>query len=243
MIDLHCHLLPDIDDGPDTLDMAVSMAKMALEDGIHHSVLTPHITPGRFNNQQRDIEKAGMKYRSHLAEQGIELGLSFAAEVRLDPVILTLQSSGQLPYLGQYQGKNVVLLEMPHGQVPPGATQLVSWLIERDVLPMIAHPERNRDVWYKPAKLQPLLDQGCLVQITAGSLLGQFRQESYQRACELLQDGLVNCIATDAHNLSSRPPKLAGAVAKAAELVGEAQAKAMVLDFPQSLLSQRVRGV
>ncbi|GLS84598.1 tyrosine-protein phosphatase [Paraferrimonas haliotis] len=237
MIDIHCHLLPGIDDGPDDLETALAMASMALEDGIQHSIVTPHITPGRFENQPHQIAQAFMQFRQHLLKAELNLSTSFAAELRVDPTVLTLASSNRLPTLGTLNGQQIILLEMPHTNVPVGIEKLIRWLLQRDIRPIIAHPERNRDVWQSPQKLSPLVQLGCYFQITAGSLLGAFRRESYDRAIELLQQGLVSSIATDAHNLTTRPPKLSQAVKKAANVVGEAKAKAMVIDFPQSLLS------
>ncbi|RJG47905.1 tyrosine-protein phosphatase [Motilimonas pumila] len=232
MIDLHCHILPGIDDGPPSYLTSVLMLQAAKDDGISHCVFTPHIEAGRFDNDKAIITQSF----NSLLEHASDYSCSFAAEVRLDPQIMQWVKQEKLPFLGRYRNKDVLLLEFPHSHIPPGSDNLTAWLLAQGVLPMIAHPERNRAVWEQPSKLQPFIKQGCLMQITAGALLGQFGEISLQRAEELLQQGLVDVMASDAHNLTNRPPKLAAAKNRACELIGEVKAKALVVDTPAAIL-------
>lgn len=232
MIDLHCHILPGIDDGAPDVMTSLAMLQVAQGDGITHSVMTPHIEVGRFDNSHETIAEAF----AELAPHDRHFSFSTAAEVRLDPQIMLWVKQDKIPFLGRYQDKDVLLLEFPHSHIPPGSDNLTAWLLGQGIIPMIAHPERNRAVWEQPSKLQPFIKQGCLMQITAGALLGQFGEASLQRAEQLLLQGHVNVMASDAHNLTNRPPKLSAAKQRACQLIGESKGKALVVDTPAAIL-------
>ena len=117
-----------------------------------------------------------------------------------------------------------------------GSINLVQWLIQRQVMPMFAHPERNRELLAQPDKLNPFLRAGCLTQITAGSLTGKFGPGSRAFAENLLQAGRVTLLATDCHNLAYRPPELSAGRDAAAALIGEAAAQRLVEDNPQRIV-------
>jgi len=164
--------LPGIDDGPEALDESLEMARLAAVEGITRSVVTPHIHVGRWDNDRARIEAAAARFRAALAEAGIALEVGFAAEVRADYAVLQLIEEGRVPFLGTLDGHRVMLLEFPHGSVPVGSVKLIDWLFARNIRPMIAHPERNKDVMRDPDKLAPFVDAGCLVQVTADALWG-----------------------------------------------------------------------
>src|SRR4051812_35855332 len=146
MIDLHCHLLPGIDDGPATLEEALAMARLAVANGISEARVTPHVHVGRWDNDLAGIEKAVAAHRTALADAGIALKLGFAAEVRLAYDVVPLIEAGRVPFLGEWDGLKVMLLELPHSHVPVGSDSFVAWLLNRGIRPMIAHPERNKDI-------------------------------------------------------------------------------------------------
>lgn len=232
MIDIHCHLLPGIDDGPADLSHAMALARQAVQDGVTHSIVTPHIHFGRWENSKAGIRAAVMQFRQALADEKIPLTVGFAAEVRVCAELLTMVPEDQVPYLGNWGGQRVLLLEMPHSRVLPGMEQIVTWLIERGVRPMIAHPERNKDVMRKLSKLTPLIDLGCLFQITAGSLVGQFGGLAQERAVNLLEMGVVTALASDAHHADRRPVNLSEGREAAAKIIGAQKASELVYDNP-----------
>lgn len=239
MIDIHCHLLPGIDDGPNTLDKALELARIAVDNGITHSVLTPHIHPGRWENSRAIIAEACDFFQTALDVNDIPLKLGFAAEVRLSHEVLELVEGEQIPFYGQVDGYNILLLELPHSHVPPGSDNLVEWLMNRNIRPMIAHPERNKGIMRDIDKIKPFIDLGCLFQVTAGSVAGQFGDNAQDIARQLLQMGCVTLLASDAHNAGARPPRLDHGRDAAAELVGEAEAQAMVTERPWSLVADQ----
>ncbi|WP_105103530.1 tyrosine-protein phosphatase [Microbulbifer pacificus] len=232
MIDLHCHLLPGIDDGARDLDQALVLARASVEDGITHCVATPHIHTGRFPNNLSTITRAFNQLRTALEEEGIPLQLGMSAEIRLSEEILNMVLLKQVPYLGEWEGERVLLLELPHSHIPPGTEQLIRWLRKQKVRPMIAHPERNKDVMRDFNKVLPLVREGCLFQVTAGAVAGHFGEPAQERAIQLLQQDLVTILATDAHHEVRRPPVLNAGRLAAAEIVGEDRAWQLVRENP-----------
>jgi protein-tyrosine phosphatase len=235
MIDLHCHLLPGIDDGPASMDDAVAMARMACKNGVQKAVVTPHMHPGRYDNDVHSIKRAVAEFRLELERLAIPLVLGFAAEVRISPEIITLVESGEMPYLGEHEGYRIMLLEFPHSHIPVGSEQIVAWLLERRVRPMIAHPERNKDVIRHLDKIAPFVEMGCLLQVTAGAAAGTFGAPAMHRARELLERGWVSILASDAHNLDVRRPELEPGRAIAETIVGAAASWALVRDMPRKI--------
>ncbi|AOE83151.1 tyrosine-protein phosphatase [Pseudomonas sp. TCU-HL1] len=232
MIDLHNHLLPGIDDGAPDLETSLALARMAVQDGITHLVCTPHIHPGRYDNTPTSIQAAREHLVNALQAQSIPLRVAAAAEVRFGMELMVGISQGSIPFLGEWQGKKVLLLELPHGEIPFGAERLVSWLLQRNIIPMIAHPERNKGFMRAPARLKPFIEQGCLLQVTAASVSGRFGLAAEELAHALLLQGVVTILASDAHNLQHRPPLLSEGMQHAARLVGEAKAEALVKQTP-----------
>ena len=158
--------------------------------------------------------------------------MSAAAEFRFGMELMDAVRQHTVPYLGQWRDRRVLLLEFPHGELPFGAEKLTAWLLANKVLPMIAHPERNKTVLRQPGRLRPFLEQGCLLQITSGSLTGRFGTACQALARRLLELDVVTLIATDAHNLEHRPPLLAEGRDAAAQILGESRARRLVQDNP-----------
>lgn len=232
MIDLHCHLLPGIDDGPETLESALQLARHAVASGIRVSVVTPHMHAGRYGNSATSIRAAADEFQRVLDAEGIALRIRCAAEVRLDHEILSWVAEEQIPWLGQWQGERVMLLEFPHSHVPVGADKLVAWLLKQGIRPMIAHPERNKDIMRSTEKLLPFIRLGCLLQVTAGAVAGTFGEGARARAADLLGKGWVTVLASDAHNLEARPPELEPGRLAAAAIVGEEESWNLVRHRP-----------
>lgn len=232
MIDLHCHFLPGIDDGPEDLPTALQLARHAVAAGIRVATVTPHMHAGRYENRAVGISQLAERFQAELDQQSIPLHIRAAAEVRLDHDVLTWVADGQIPYLGSWQGDKVMLLELPHSHVPVGADKLVEWLLKQGIRPMIAHPERNKDIIRSVDKLLPFTRLGCLLQVTAGAVAGTFGEPAHQRAIDLLERGWVTVLASDAHNLEARPPELEPGRAAAAQVVGEDESWNLVRHRP-----------
>ncbi len=214
------------------------LAKSLAEDGITQVVLTPHVFPGRFDNLRSNIADDHLRLVALLADAGIELNLLFAGEVRLTPEVLELLAKDELPFLGQVGGYRTMLLEMPDGQVPLGAMNFVRHLLKAKVRPVLVHPERNRGVMENLERLRPLVEEGCYVQITAGSLVGQFGARAQAVAAELLERCWVQAVASDAHNTGGRRPRMRDAQAWLTHHHGAAVARELTVLGPAGLCAQ-----
>ena len=238
MIDIHCHLLPGIDDGPVTAEAALALARALVEDGVTQAVATPHVYPGRYENRRSSIAERHREFVALLANEGIPLTLRWAGEVRLTPEALDLLAINELPFLGRVGSYRTLLLEMPDGQVPLGALNLVKRLLAASIRPVLVHPERNRGVMERVERLAPFVELGCYVQLTAGSLVGQFGPKAQTVAAELVQRGWVHAVASDAHNLSGRRPRMRDAERWLREHHGAAKARELTLLGPAGMCAQ-----
>ncbi len=239
MIDIHCHLLPEIDDGPDSMGEALKLALLAVQSGITHSVVTPHIHPGRYENNYETIYSHYADFKDALDCHDINLALGMAAEVRICPEIINMIEQDEIPFLGELEGRKVILLEMPHSLIPVGSDKLIQALINRNILPMIAHPERNKDVMRNIDKLEPFVELGCLFQVTAGSVAGLFGEVAQMRAHQILKNNWCTVLASDAHNEMHRPPDLRPGHIAASEIVGESRAWDLVHTMPYKIVESQ----
>lgn len=233
MLDLHCHLLPGIDDGATDLDMALEMARIAVADGIGTIACTPHIYPGLYDNTAAGIRVAIAALQAELDRSAIELKLVEGADVHLSPNLLDSLRAGHVPTIA---GSRYVLLEPPHHVAPPRFEELVFQLLIAGYVPIITHPERL--IWIEDHYeiFVQLVKAGAWMQLTAGSLVGRFGKRPRYWADKMLDERLVHVLATDAHHPRRRPPLLAEGRAAAALRVGEEEARHMVLTRPRGVM-------
>lgn len=226
MIDIHCHLLPAVDDGPRTMADAVQMARLAREDGIDTIVVTPHQRHENWPNEDRDRLIAAF---DELREAvGDTPRLLLGAEVAVDSELLDdLAAPRNRAYILPLAGTRHLLIEFPWVKTATDPRSLVHELLLMDYVPIVAHPERISWLASDPATMRALVDRGALVQITAMSVTGAFGRRA-QAACDrLLEEGLVHFVASDAHGATSRPPAIAAAFARIAERHGERTAASL----------------
>ena len=237
MIDIHSHILPGVDDGARTLAEAFTMLEMAIDQGVTTQVLTPHIHIGRYNNTKLGLQEEFDVFEARVQDKGLDIELKLAAEVRIGIEVMQLIARNQIPWLGELNGKIVFLLEFPRTDIPYGSDNLVQWCIQNNVLPLIVHPERNKSFVDHPEKLQPFIDMGCPLQITASSLMGKFGDDVKQMALNLIMDGHVFAIASDCHNLKGRAPDLGSTIdALSKHSFSEASLDVLVRGNPMELL-------
>ena len=237
MIDLHCHYLPGIDDGAQTLEESLDLARAAVAAGITTAVMTPHVHPGRYQNNRVTITKLCAAFQRVLAHRQIPLDIRVGGEVRISAEIIPMIEQDEIPFLGVIDGYRVILLEFPHSHLLLGADKLVSWLLARRIRPLIAHPERNKEVIRSVEKMAPFVSSGCLLQLTGGSIVGHFGKPAQECARALIERGWASVVATDAHNLRHRPPCLDLARTALLDLGGEALARQMTQDTPAKIIS------
>ena len=237
MIDLHCHLLPGIDDGAPDLDTSLEMARMAVADGIRTVACTPHIYPGVFMNTGPGIRQAVAALQQVLDGAGIALRLVVGADVHVVPELLDNLRSGLAPTLG---GTRYFLLEPPHHVAPPRFAEFVFSLIAAGYVPLITHPERLTWIEDHYATFCALADQGAWLQVTSGALTGRFGPAAKYWGERLLDEGRVRVLATDAHSTRRRAPLLAEGRQAAERWVGEAESWHLVETRPAGILENLV---
>jgi protein-tyrosine phosphatase len=219
------------------MDESLALAECAVDQGITHSVVTPHIHPGRWSNEALTIRASVDSFRKALADKDIPLNVGMSGEMRVGLHSLQMVAGHQVPFLGKWDESYVILIEMPHSHIPTNMSQMIQWLMQRNIRPLIAHPERNKDILRDIEKIQPLVDAGCLLQVTAGSIAGRFGSTARDRAVQLLEMGVVTVLATDAHNLKRRPPNLDEGRDAAAVIVGQEMANKLVVQHPWKIVS------
>jgi protein-tyrosine phosphatase len=235
VIDLHTHILWDWDDGPDDRSQALEMCRVAEKDGVKAIALTPHVFRLSRYGDNLDI------LRQRMAEfaggmDGVPIDFHWGAEVFVHPeVVASVEKYGFT-----LDNTSYVFLEFPSDSVPPGTGNMVYSLMAKGFVPIISHPERNRGFMERPELLYDLISTGCVAQVTAMSLTGEFGRETRSAAGLFLEHSLVHIIASDAHSSLLRPPVLSGAVEAARKIVGEAKAIAMVTEIPQAILENKV---
>ena len=233
MIDLHCHILPGIDDGARNMDVSLKMARIAHEDGITVIVCTPHITPGIFDNDAWRIYDALQELQAALDEEGIPIQLYMGADIHVSPDMPGRLSDGAWPSIA---GTRYFLFEPPHHVLPPNILSLARKLLDMGLVPMLTHPERLTWIEKHYDVITALDEAGAVVQITAGAITGRFGDRPRYWSERLLEEGRVDIIATDAHSVRGRPPLLAEGRDAAARIVGEKAAWDMVETTPLAML-------
>jgi protein-tyrosine phosphatase len=220
-VDIHCHLLPAIDDGAKDWAESLAMARMAVEDGIGTIIATPHQLGNFSQNAGDDIRGRVAELQQRLDAEKIALQVLPGADVRIEPEMIAGIARGDVLTLGDH--RKHVLLELPHEMYLPLEPVLVE-LAQRKITGILSHPERNLGILRQPSVLAPLVDAGCLLQVTAGSLCGAMGPECQKFSDWLLGEGLVHFLATDAHGPRSRRPLLRRAFDRAYELTDEGTA-------------------
>lgn len=210
MIDLHCHILPGIDDGPETTQEAVALAQACQKEGIQRVVATPHVSL-RYPNNADDIHEALSKLRTELDQAGVGLRVDAGAEVSASVAIDMSDEEIAGLTLGN---SSWILLEPPSRSTHFALQSSIGAVRSRGWNVLLAHPERNPMLQENPELLASLVDGGVKTQITAGSLTGRYGRSALAAAREMMNRGLVHTIASDAHHATLRPPEMAAPLIK-----------------------------
>jgi protein-tyrosine phosphatase len=234
MIDLHCHMLPGIDDGARDLEMALKMARLAVADGITMTACTPHIYPGRFENTHAGIHEACEKFQRELDAAGIALQLTYGADIQVAPELTERLVDGTLPTL---HGSRYFLFEPPHHVSLPPLNDMLEETLLAGFVPIVTHPERLFYVEADYDKFVEAAHSGAWIQLTGGSLLGRFGRRAKSVSERFLKDGITHLLASDGHNLKNRRPELGSARDVAARIVGEEEADRLVQQRPAAVIA------
>jgi protein-tyrosine phosphatase len=228
MIDLHCHILPGLDDGPRTMEESVEMAQAAIAGGTTHLVATPHSNSEYFF----DYPKIRALCKELQAEVGEGLKLATGCDFHLNPENLaSLRTQAPRFCINQ---KDYLLVEFNEVAIPPALDQTLHEMQLAGVRPIITHPERNRLLRIRPERLANWVRHGCYGQVTGGALTGRFGQSAHKDAMRWIEAGLIHFVSSDAHNTSSRPIELRPAYQVVEKEFGKEKARALFEDNPRA---------
>ncbi|EKA2552425.1 tyrosine protein phosphatase [Listeria monocytogenes] len=201
MIDIHCHILNQLDDGANSMEQSILMAQQAVENGFTNIIATPHYLDSLFNAPGNVVLEATQKLRNILLQLQIPLTIHSGQEIAITNDIAKNIFIGENLSLAN---SKYVLIELPAHDFPIYTEEILFQLLLEGYIPVIAHPERNQKIIDDPTLIRSLVNRGSLVQITWGSLNGYFGKKS-KKLCEyLLKNNLVHFIATDAHDIYKR---------------------------------------
>jgi protein-tyrosine phosphatase len=234
MIDLHCHLLPGVDDGAEDLDESLAMARLAVADGIRSIVVTPHFLNGVYHHSPVELRERFFRLQDFLDGQQVALSLYPGADIHLAPDLIRNLERPELPSINNHR---YLLLELPSFALPSALHDTLFQIRTKGFTPIITHPERNGSIQQHPDQLIEMKRFGALAQVTAMSLTGGFGKKVSDCAAVLLEKGLVQVMASDAHSPKGRPPILSAGLKAAADLIGRDAALRLVTVHPERILA------
>jgi protein-tyrosine phosphatase len=196
LVDIHAHVLPGVDDGPETLDQSLAMCAIYAEQGVGAVVATPHMADGNYDVQPDEARRAVETLNRECAEAGIDLRVVPGGEVRVAPGLFEKLEAGELLTIGD--AGTHVLLELGPGPAPPLAGMMDA-LTAQGITPVLGHPERHPEFWRRPDPLSEWAELGCLYQVTAASLIGRLGRRPRQLSRAMIDAGMVHAVASDAH--------------------------------------------
>lgn len=254
MIDIHCHILPGIDDGASTLDDSLEMARQAADQGITKIVATPHHRNGSFDNARTSILQEVSLLNKELEREGIDLTILPGQETRIYGELVDEVNGEELLTIndkGTY-----ILIEFPSSHLPRYANKLLFDLQLQGLVPVIVHPERNREISENPDKLYQLIKEGALSQLTASSVTGRMGKKIKRFSLDLLSHDQAHFIASDAHNTTSRPFDLRSAYETVEQELGVStrymlqenaediiEGKVIVKEMPERIQRKKILGI
>jgi protein-tyrosine phosphatase len=233
MIDVHCHILPGLDDGPESIETSLAMAESAIADGITHVVATPHSSNQYFFDYSRV-----QALREELQEKiGDRLILATGCDFHLNPENLDALREDVTRFC--INQRDYLLIEFNEYSIPPAMDQTLHEIQLLGLRPVITHPERNAILRLQTERLAKWVRHGCFIQVTAGSITGVFGPGAQKDALRWVADGLVHIVASDAHNTRGRPLKLQPAFDVVRGQFGEDKARALFVENPMAAFEGR----
>lgn len=236
MIDIHSHILPEVDDGPKSWETAEAMCRMAAQDGIDHMVATPHANDRYFYDRVYLAELVSNLQQRIGEKPKLSLGCDFHLSYE------NMQSALKTPQHYSIGESRYLLVEFSNFNIPQ---PIDTWLVEMCAMgytPILTHPERNPILQESTERILKWVEEGCAVQITANAITGAWGDRARHAAENLLKKGAVHFLATDAHDTLRRPPILSAARKVAAKEYGEALATALVETNPSAVINNQPLG-
>lgn len=233
MVDVHCHILSGMDDGARSFEDSLAMAEAAIADGITHVVATPHC-----NDEYRFDFSAVQQAAARLQEElGDRLLLATGCDFHLSRDNIAALKKGPAAFC--IHQKDYLLVEFNDFAIPPAMDQTLYEIQLAGIRPIITHPERNAILRAQPQRLEQWIRNGCYGQVTGGSLTGVFGANALRTARSWIAGGLVHIVASDAHNMTSRPHKLRAAYGVVEREFGRPRAEALFVENPLAVFEGR----
>ncbi len=232
VIDIHCHILPEVDDGPKSWESAVEMCRMAASNGITHTVATPHAND-RYAYDRSFLSGLLDELREKI-DPALPLQLSLGCDFHLS--FENLERALEQPHTYTIGETNYLLIELSNYSVPARLSECFTRLGDRGLTPILTHPERNPILQQTPQRIVEWAEQGCLIQVTGSALTGHWGERPESLARWLLDRSAVHILASDAHDTKRRIPNLSAAREVAERLVGASYAEALVEGNPGAIV-------
>lgn len=244
MIDLHAHILPGIDDGPEEIEESIKMCRLAYKDGIRIIVATPHLHPGLYHPSKEiilskvaELNQVLENYDFPKVGRNLDLKILPGADINLSFFFHHNFSAEEIIFIND--NNKYLLLELPDYFLYEPVKKFIASFRDRGFIPIISHPERNAFLQKNIPILAEFIKLGALSQITALSINGYFGKAAKEAAGTFLQYNLAHLLASDAHSSRTRPPLLTKALAQVCKIVGEERARRMVYDLPLAVIEGR----
>lgn len=202
MLDMHSHILFGVDDGPGTMDETMTMLEKAAEEGVTHIIATSHAFHPQFHVSEQTVQTQLNELQQEIQSRNLPITIHPGQEVRLHEGILESIEQNEVLTLAN---SRYLLLELPSQTVPAYTVNIIQLLLAENIIPIIAHPERNKAIAEKPDRLERLIRHGALAQITAGSVAGYFGKKIQKLSIDLIDSNLIHTYGSDMHNATTRP--------------------------------------
>ena len=235
IFDLHSHVLPGLDDGAAHWEESIVLARMAFEAGVRKLATTPHYLEGSYGNSRAKVLPLVQEFQERLAGARIEIEVLAGTEAYLSPELPDLVLRGEVATLGDRMKH--VLVEFPMREFPPYAEDVLFSLQLKGIVPIIAHPERNREIARRPERLYELISRGALAQVNAGSLMGGYGTEIREVAETLVRHRLIHFLGSDAHSAPRGYPPIRGAFERIRQIAGDEDAHGIAWENPEAVAS------
>ena len=235
MVDLHCHCLAGLDDGPATMDESLSLCQALVADGVTTVVATPHQL-GRYDgqNDSATVRRHVRELQAAINLAGIPLSVLPGGDIRLDERLLRLVEEDRVTTIAD--NGRALLVELPH-EVYLDPARVLEKLCEAGLVPVLTHPERHRYLQRRPDSVAQWVERGAVLQITAGSLAGEFGEAARIASRYWIAKGWVGVVAGDAHSADNRPPRMTIAYEAIATEFGSAVARDLCVVNPARLVA------
>ena len=234
MIDIHSHLIPNVDDGAKSPEETIELIKEAREAGITDIILTPHYIINSYEQNAETLILLKDKLQQIINSENIKVNLHIGMEVYITDDLVEILKQNKILTLA---GSKYLLMELPLNTNVQYLDMVIFKLIENNIIPIIAHPERYKFVQEDPSKVRELIESGCLIQSNIGSILGIYGKKAKKTIKYLLKNDLINFIATDTHRKNTIYPLLEKGIKKIEKITGKEKAEELTNLNVQKILN------